>query len=44
VDASRGFPIGLFSSQLQSNMDAPDDQHVFLKFNFPYRFGYEMII
>ena len=44
VDASRGFPIGLFSLQLQSNMDAPDDQYVFLKFNFTYCFGYEAII
>jgi len=44
VDASRGFPMGRFSFQLQSNVDAPDDQYVLLKFNFTYRFGYEMII
>jgi hypothetical protein len=25
-------------------MDAPDDQDVFLKFNFTHRFGYEVII
>jgi len=44
MDASRSFPIGLFSSQLQSNMDAPDDQYVFLKFNFTHCFGYQAII
>jgi len=25
-------------------MDAPDDQYVFLKFNFTHRFGYEAMI
>ena len=25
-------------------MDAPDDQYIFLKFNFTHRFGYEVII
>ena len=41
VDASRGFPIGLFRLQLQSNMDAPDDQYVFVKFNLTHCLGYQ---